>query len=137
MAIKYIFCDTGLTDWDAWQVSAKEAVNAYYISQNPSTGACEVRVDYEDRITNTIADSEVRLADDKTTFHSDRFIDPYIDHPSDSKKIIGLFDDSETDDPLKIAYYCAQSWRDANVGSALTIIDQEEAESEGFIFDTE
>lgn len=60
-----------------------------------------------------------------------------IDHPLDSNKIIGLFDDGKVGDPLNEAYYCTQAWRDANVGSSLQILTQTEAEAEGFNFGEE
>lgn len=133
MEERFIYCSTGMTDWETWQVAAKDA---YFINcqiEHPST-ICQEEINYEDRITNVVDDIMVKLATDDETIHTDRLIDPYIEHPTDSNKIIGLFDLDEIENPLNEAYYCTQDWRDTNTGSDLSILTEAEAEAEGFDF---
>jgi len=132
--IKYMYCATGLANLELWQIPAKVAFLNEYKLQFPQE-ELETKENYQDRITNIVKDTLTKLATDGITLHTDRLSNP-TNHPTNSNKLLTIFDDSKVNNKLDAAYYCTQSWRGNNsVGTAFTIIDKTKAERKGFIFD--
>ena len=135
MARKFLYSNgLTVTQWDTeWQIPAKEAWLAQYLVQFPQ-GKNEIKQNYQDRITGVIQNTNVKIATDGITLHSDRMTDPILQ--VDPLKIMSSFDDSKTSDSLNPDYYTNQSWRTTNsAGASFTIIDEAQAIIEGFVFD--
>lgn len=152
MTKKYIYCQDGtieefleasknfmLSKKDQFRIEQSNLKEQNKLNPDPDynydgslDASCVIKPNYKDRVTGVIADTMVLESKDGEIM-IDRAKDP-IYHPTDQNKSICSFNEDNNTNELRFAYTTTQTWRDNNsVGQSYTIINETEAEAEGFI----